>query len=74
MCLSPCRPARSGLRSASDTTRLMEPNSVKLLKSASIRTFYHFAPQTWNALTVSIRESDSLSKFKKCVKNYLYPI
>ena len=63
-CLSPHRPVRSSLRSASDTTRLKEPSSVKLLKSASSRTFSHFASQTWNALTISIRESDSLCKFK----------
>ncbi len=69
-----CNTGRSSLYSLSDTTRLMEPNSVKLLKSASSRTFSHFAPHTWNALTISIRESDSLCKFEKCIKNYFYPI
>ncbi|XP_071807967.1 uncharacterized protein [Asterias amurensis] len=73
-CLSLHRPGRSSLRSASDTTRLLEPNSIKLLKSASIRTFSHFAPHTWNALSPSIRKSDSLRTFKKCIKHSLYPI
>ena len=64
-CLSLHQPGRSSLCSASDTTRLMEPNSIKLLKSASSRTFSHFAPHTGNVLTTSSRESDSLQTFKK---------
>ena len=37
------------------TWNLMEPNSIKLLKSASSRTFFHLAPRTL------IRKSDSLN-------------
>ena len=65
-------PARTGLRSASDTTRLAEINSVKLLKTATDRSFVHSAPHIWNNLPTSIRESNTFSGFKKGLKTYLF--
>ena len=47
-------------------TRLI-PKSVKLLKSESSRRFSYFAPHTWNALTIPIRESDCMQIKKKKV-------
>ena len=46
----PYRTARANLRSASDTTRLVVPNSIKLLKSAEHRTFCYVAPRMLNEL------------------------
>ncbi len=72
-CLTLYRPARSGLRSASDTTRLIQPNTIRCLQSASNRTFSNCAPQLWNSLAQSIRTSPSLIIFKKALKKHLYP-
>ena len=65
--VSPYRPARASLRSASDTTLLAVPNTIKLLKSAERRTFC-YVPR-------KIRESNSVSQFymfKKALKTYLF--
>ena len=66
------RPAHTNLRSASDITRLTEHNFSRLLQSAVKRSFTHKAPQIWNTLPTNIRESDSLSSFKKCLKTHLF--
>ena len=71
-CLSLYRPARANLRSASDITRLTEHNFRRLMQSAIKRSFTHKAPQIWNTLPTNIRESDSLSSFKKCLKTHLF--
>ena len=71
-CLSLYRPARTNLRSASDITRLTEHNFRRLLQSAVKRSFTHKAPKIWNTLPTNIRESDSLSSFKKCLKTHLF--
>ena len=70
-CLSLYRPARTSLRSASDITRLTEHNFRRLLQSTIKRSFTHKAPQICNTLPTNIRESDSLSSFKKCLKTHL---
>ena len=36
------------------------------------RSFTHKAPQIWNTLPTNIRESDSSSSFKKCLKTHLF--
>ena len=78
--ISPCylsaivslyRPARASLRSASDTTLLAVPNTIKLLKSAERRTFCYVAPRMWNELPRKIREINSVSQFKKALKTHL---
>jgi len=71
--LSLHRPARAGLRSAADTTKLVEHSIIRTLKSADSRSFFYAGPRIWNRLPVSIRESDTLSGFKKALKTYLYP-
>ena len=73
-CLSPYQPGRASLRSASDITRLHEPNSIKLLQSGANRTFSIAAPHAWNKLSINIRQSNSLGIFKKALKTHLYPI
>ena len=70
--ISPYRPARASLRSASDTTLLAVPNTIKLLKSAERRTFCYVAPRMWNELPRKIRECNSVSQFKKALKTYLF--
>ena len=70
--VSPYRPARASLRLASDTTLLAVPNTIKLLKSAERRTFCYVAPRMWNELPRKIRESNSVSQFKKALKTYLF--
>ena len=66
-------PARPGLRSESDTTCLFVHNTRGLLKSAESRSFTFSAPNIWNSLPKTIRESPSLSAFKKLLKTHLYP-
>ena len=71
--VSPYRPARASLRSASDTTLLAVPNTIKLLiKSTERRTFCYVAPRIWNELPRKIRESNSVSQFEKALKTYLF--
>ena len=67
------RPTRSGLRSSSDTTRLAVHRSIKTLKTADNRSLTYVVPRMWNHLPRTIRESVSLTIFKKCLKTYLYP-
>ena len=67
-------PARPGLRSASDTTRLFQHNTIRSLQTASNQSFSIAAPQIWNSLAISIRNSPSLDTFKKALKHKLFPI
>ena len=67
-------PARPGLRSASDTTRLFQHNTIRSLQTASNQAFSIAAPQIWNSLAISIRNSPSLDTFKKALKLKLFPI
>ena len=55
-------------------TRLHEPNSIKLLQSGADRTFSIAAPHAWNKLSINIRQSNSISIFKKALEIHLYPI
>ena len=68
----PYHPARARLRSASDTTLLAVPNTIKLLKSAERRTFCYVAPCMWNELPRKVRERNSVSQFKKALKTLLF--
>ena len=52
-------PARPGLRSASDTTRLFQHNTIRSPQTASNQTFSNAAPQMWNSLAISIRNLPS---------------
>ena len=67
------RPVRSGLRSATDSTKLVEHSIIRTLKSADSRSIFYTGPRIWNKLPVSMRESDTLSKFKRALKTYFYP-
>ena len=44
----------------------------RLLQSAIKRSFTYKAPHIWNTLPTNIRENDSLSSFKKCLKTHLF--
>ena len=73
-CLTLYTPAREGLRSSSDVTRLVVHRiHSRTLKSASSKTFYHSAPRLWNALPSSIRCAGTVSSFKKSLKSHLFP-
>ena len=73
-CLSLYSPAREGLRSASDFTRLVVHHiHNRTVKSAINRTFYLAAPGLWNALPQSIRCARTVSIFKKGLKSHLFP-
>ena len=61
-------------RSASDTTRLFQHNTIRSLQTASNQTFSIAAPQIWNSLAISIRNSPSLDTFKKALKHKLFPV
>ena len=65
-------PARSGLRSASDSSRLYEHNTKHLLTTSSNQTFSIVVPQVWNSIDISIRNSPSLVTFKKSLKTMLF--
>ena len=67
------RPVRSGLRSVTDSTKLVEHSIIRTLKSADSRSIFYTGPRIWNKLPVSMRESDTLSKFKRALKTYFYP-
>ena len=72
--LQPYIPGRSNLRSATDVTRLQEQNTINWLQTASNRTFSITAPHIWNSLAISIRNSPSLSIFRKSLKHNLFPV
>jgi len=57
------------LRSSSDSTRLAVP---RIRTKAGARSFSHFGPSMWNAIPQSVRESQSLSGFKKSLKTFLF--
>ena len=47
--------------------------SNKTLKTADNRSLTYVVLRMWNHLPRTIRESVSLTSFKKCLKTYLYP-
>ena len=59
---------------ASDTTRLFQHNTIRSLQTASNQTFSIAAPQIWNSLAISFKNSPSLDTFKKALKHKLFPI
>lgn len=66
-------PVRKGLRSSSDTTRLVQHSIHKqTLKSAADQTFYYKAPSLWNNLPISTRSATTLPTFKKALKHHLF--
>ena len=67
--LSRYSPGRS-LRSSADTTRLVVP--VTRTKTFGDRSFGYYAPQLWNSLPRNIRESESISIFKRRLKTYFF--
>ena len=68
---------RTGLRSALDmldTTRLSVPKFRKnALQSTADKSFSLAVPALWNKLPISIRTSNSISSFKRCLKTHLFP-
>ena len=66
-------PARTGLRSSCDTTRLTEHRVLpRTFKSAADRLFSFAAPHMWNSLPMHLHSVSSLQSFKKGLKTYLY--
>ena len=61
---------RQRLRSSSDQTRLIVSGS---LKRAGDMSFTIVAAPLWDDLPVSLRESQSLSMFKRQLKTHLFP-
>ena len=56
-----CKPVRGGLRSATDTTRLMVPKIYsRTFKSEADKAFCFSAPRLWNRLPISVRTSISI--------------
>ena len=55
---------------SSDQNRLTEPRFR--LKSAGYRSFSVAAPRLWNKLPLEIRNSKSITVFKKVLKTYLF--
>ena len=73
--------ANSELTSVRDTGRydlhsndslLLAPCRGKTLTTLSDRSFNVAAPKLWNDLPGSIRNAQSLSKFKKAIKTFLF--
>jgi hypothetical protein len=72
-CLTLFTPSREGLRSATDTTRLLVPRiRTRTLKSAADKAFSFHAPNLWNQLPISVRTSTSLPVFKRGLKTHLF--
>ena len=71
--LSLYSPARTGLRSSTDTTRLTEQTfTPRTLQSAADRSFAFVAPRLWNILPAALRSVPSLQIFKKGLKTHLF--
>ena len=51
---------------------LLAPCRGKTLTTLSDRSFHVAAPKLWNDLPGSIRNTQSLSKFKKAIKTFLF--
>ena len=67
-CVKVYVPAREGLRSAMDTTRLKTPLTHKTVGD---RSFSCFGSELWNNLPPSIRSSPAVDAFKRALKTYL---
>ena len=66
-------PKRTGLRSASDITRLTERRILpRNLASAANAMFEVAAPGQWDSLPQTLRTSGSLQTFKKGLKTHLF--
>ena len=73
-CIDLYEQARTGLRSASDTTLLSIPKlNSSALHSASEKSFSLAAPELWNKLPISIRTANPITGFKKELKHHLFP-
>ena len=68
-CVNVYVPAREGLRSAMDTTRLKTPLTHKTVGD---RSFSSFGSENWNNLPLSIRSSPTVNAFKRALKTHLF--
>ena len=68
-CVKVYVPAREGLRSAMDTTRLKTPLTHKTVED---RLFSRFGSALWKNLPLSIRSSPTFDAFKHALKIYLF--
>ena len=66
------KPGRQGLRSETDTTRLLVPQTGK--KTFAACSFSVLGPQPWNQLPVDLRKIGSYARFKKELKTHLFRI
>ena len=65
-------PGRQGLRSETDTTRLLVPQTSK--KTFAAHSFSVLGPQLWNQLPVDLRKIDNYARFKKELKTHIFRI
>jgi len=56
----------------SNDSLYLEPPKGKMLKTFGARSFQHAAPYLWNKLPHDIRDIESLGKFKRAIKTYLF--
>ena len=66
------KPSRYNLRNHMGT--LLTPASVKFKVTLGDRAFKSSAPKLWNSLPLSIRNIQSLNKFKAQIKTYLFKL
>ena len=66
------KPQTRSLRSSSDTTLLFIPKTK--LKSFGDRSFRYYGPKLWNTLPKSIREINTISKFKCGLKTHFFKV
>ena len=66
------KPARQGLHSEKDSTRLLVPKTSK--KTFAARPFSVLGPTLWNTLPLDIRKIDNYASFKKNLKTYLFKV
>lgn len=70
--LTVSKPSRYNLRNHMGT--LLTPASVKFKVTLGDRAFKSSAPKLWNSLPLSIRNIQSLNKFKAQIKTYLFKL
>ena len=68
--IEPYHSNRRGLRSANDSTRLHVPRSRNTFGD---KCFTHCASTIWNKLPLELRNTESLTLFKRKLKTHLFP-
>ena len=63
-------PNRQGLRSEQSYKRLVVPRTVR--KTFASRAFSVYGPSLWNQIPNYLKELNSLDKFKKDLKTFLF--